>query len=342
MTPDFNYVDGRSYYASLLMRNLKQRGHYVHLATNAGDSLERIGSDFTLIPQLSNKYSFISSVNRLSEIVKNLNINIIHSYHRYYELMANSVSGKRHKTVSTALSIVDKRYFVDYKSAKIIAVSNAVKQMLLRKFRVNEKKIELIPNFVDSEEIHNSGNNIEEPMKRKNMFTVLSLGRFDREKDQMTLLKAMNLLRNKNVRLLLIGDGNEEKTLKEFATSRKLNVVFYPVRKNLKSFFEVADMCILTSVRDPLPSFMLQSGLHRKPFAGADTDGIPDVIVNGINGILFPKRDEKSVAEAIEECMANREFSTGLGNELHKIVMKEYTEKSVVPRIEKLYYSLRS
>ncbi len=342
MTPDFNYVDGRSYYVSLLMKYLKSRGHFVHLLTNRGDSLERAGNDFTLIPRLSEKYSFVSSVSRLSEIIKKLNINIIHSHHRYYELMANSVSGRQHKTVSTALSIVDKRYFVDYKSDKIIAVSNTVKQMLLKKFRVSEMKIELIPNFVDSGEIHYSANNFDEPSKRKEMFTVLSVGRFNKEKDQMTLLRAVNLLKGRDVRLILIGDGEEEMTLKNYASSHKLNVEFFPTRKNLKNFFEAADMCILTSVRDPLPSFMLQSGLHSRPFAGADTDGISEVIENGVNGLLFPKRDERSVAKAIEEFMNNRRFSSSMANELHKKVIRQYTEKSVVSKIEKLYQSLLS
>ena len=342
ITPDFNYVDGRSYYASLLMKYLKKRGHFVHLATNSGDSLERIGSNFSLIPQLSSKYSFVSSVNRLNEIVKKMDINIIHSYHRYYELMANTVSGKQLKTVSTALSIVDKRFFVDYKSDKIIAVSNAVKQMLLRKFRVSENKIELIPNFADSGEIHNSVNNFDEPVKKENVFTILSAGRFDKEKDQFTLLKAMKLLKDKNVRLLLVGDGAEEKVLKNYAASNGLNIEFFHTKKNLNSFYGAADMCILTSVRDPLPTFMLQSGLHRKPFAGAVTDGIPEVIVHGVTGFLFPQKDERAVAKAIGICMSSKEVSAAVSNELHKVVMNDYTEKSVIPRIEKLYHSLIS
>ena len=340
ITPDFNYVDGRSYYVSLLLKYLKKRGHFVHLATNCGDSLERANNDLTLIPAMSSRYSFVSSVSKLTSLVKQHKIDIIHSHHRYYELLANSIPGKNHKTVSTALSIVDKRYFVDYKSDKIIAVSNAVKEMLLKKFGVKENRIEIIPNFVDSEEIQTGNQNQVELSHKKNTFTILSAGRFHPEKDRMTLLKAMALLNDRNIKLILIGDGDEETSLRKFANEKKLNVEFIASQTNLKKYFNTADMCILTSVRDPLPSFMLQSGLYGKPFAGSNIDGIAEVITNGTTGILFPAKDEKSVAEAISYLMTNPGDSNTMAGNLHKLIMRDYTDKAVIPKIEKLYNSM--
>lgn len=342
ITPDFNYVDGRSYYVSLLLKYFKKRGHYVHLAANGGDSLDRADCDVTLIPQFSNKYSYVSSVRNLSELAKKLKIDIIHSHHRYYELLANSVPGKHHKTVSTALSLVDRRYFVDYKSDKIIAVSNVVKDMLLKKFGVKENKIELIPNFVDSDEINSGYQNKNQPAAGKNKFTILSAGRFHKEKDQMTLLKAMALLNDRNIKLILIGDGEEETSLRKFVNTKKINVEFIPPQTHLDKHFIAADMCILTSVRDPLPSFMLQSGLHGKPFAGTNTDGIAEVISNGVNGILFPKKDERAAAEAILFLISHPRDSSTMAGNLHKLIMRDYTERTVVPKIEKLYNSLFS
>lgn len=342
ITPDFNYVDGRSYYVSLLLKYLKKRGHFVHLATNCGDSLERANNDLTLIPAMSSRYSFVSSVSKLTSLVKQHKIDIIHSHHRYYELLANSVPGKDHKTVSTALSIVDRRYFVDYKSDKIIAVSNAVKEMLLNKFGVKERRIEIIPNFVDTEDIKHGNQNPAEPSHKKNTFTILSAGRFHAEKDRMTLLKAMAILNNQNIKLILIGDGEEETSLRQFADARKLNVEFVPPQTDLGKFFRDADMSILTSVRDPLPSFMLQSGLFGKPFAGTNKDGIAEVITSGTNGILFPEKDENSVAETVSYLMTHPEESNTMAGNLHKLIIHDYTEKTVIPKIEKLYNSLLS
>ena len=342
ITPDFNYVDGRSYYVSLLLKYLKKSGHFVHLATNGGDSLERANNDVSIIPAMSSRYSFVSSVSKLTGLVKQHKIDIIHSHHRYYELLANSVPGKNHKTVSTALSIVDKRYFVDYKSDKIIAVSNAVREMLLKKFGVKEDRIEIIPNFVDSEEIQTGNQNQAELSHKRNTFTILSAGRFHPEKDRMTMLKAMALLNDRNIKLILIGDGEEETTLRKFANTKKINVEFIPPQTHLDKFFNIADMCILTSVRDPLPSFMLQSGLHGKPFAGTNIDGIAEVVTNGITGILFPAKDEKSVAEAISYLMTHPEDSNKMAGNLHKLIMRHYTERTVIPKIERLYNSLLS
>jgi glycosyltransferase involved in cell wall biosynthesis len=342
ITPDFNYVDGRSYYVSLLLKYLKKRGHFVHLVTNGGDSLERANNDLSIIPAMSSRYSFVSSVKRLTALVKQHKIDIVHSHHRYYELLANSLPGKDHKTVSTALSIVDRRYFVDYKSDKIIAVSNAVKEMLLNKFGVKERRIEIIPNFVDTEEIKHDNQSPAEPSHKKNTFTILSAGRFHAEKDRMTLLKAMAILNNQNIKLILIGDGEEENSLRKFSDAKKINVEFIPPQTHLEKYFKAADMCILTSVRDPLPSFMLQCGLHGKPFAGTNIDGIAEVITSGTNGILFPEKDENSVAETVSYLMTHPEDSNTMAGNLHKLIMRDYTEKAVIPKIEKLYNSLLS
>ncbi|MDQ3194652.1 MAG: glycosyltransferase, partial [Bacteroidota bacterium] len=145
LTPDFNYGDGRSYYVYLLLKYFHRTGHNVYLCTNKGDSFDRLAESgiqvYTFTP-LSLKTSFIKSVGYVSDIIKKNNISLIHSHHRYYELLAVAAAGDKNvHTVFTALSLVNKRYFVEYRSDSIIAVSRAVKDHLIEKFKVDEKTI---------------------------------------------------------------------------------------------------------------------------------------------------------------------------------------------------------
>lgn len=338
LTPDFNYSDGRSYYVYLLLKYFKKKGHNVFLMTNRGDSFDRLsesGIPYNADASLSRKTSFVSSLKKISEKVDSLNIDIIHSHHRYFELLANSMKRKRKvNTVFTSLSIVDKRFYVEYKSDKIIAVSNCIRDMLVNKFNVNDNKISLIPNFVDSEEYSD---------KRKTFpddsFCILSAGRFHSDKNYETLIKAVSLISGHRIKLILIGEGPEKNIYETLIKQYSIDAELIPPQKDLKKYFDIADMCVLSSVRDPLPGFMLQSGLHRKPFIGSDTDGIAEVIENNNNGLLFEKKNEHELSEKIKFFIENRQTALNCADNLNKLVFEKFSERTVIPQIEYLYQS---
>jgi len=338
LTPDFNYSDGRSYYVYLLLKYFKKKGHNVFLMTNRGDSFDRLsesGIPYNADASLSRKTSFVSSLKKISEKVDSLNIDIIHSHHRYFELLANSMKRKRKvNTVFTSLSIVDKRFYVEYKSDKIIAVSNCIRDMLVNKFNVNDNKISLIPNFVDSEEYSD---------KRKTFpddsFCILSAGRFHSDKNYETLIKAVSLISGHRIKLILIGEGPEKNIYETLIKQYSIDAELIPPQKDLKKYFDIADMCVLSSVRDPLPGFMLQSGLHRKPFIGSDTDGIAEVIENNNNGLLFEKKNEHELSEKIKFFIENKQMALNCADNLNKLVFEKFSERTVIPQIEYLYQS---
>ncbi len=362
LTPDFNYSDGRSYYVYLILKYLKKTGHNVFLCTNKGNSFDRIfdlGISAIVNPSLSNKSSFLKSLKFISNFAEENDIEIVHSHHRYYELLANSIHGKRKlHTVFTALSIVDKKFFIEYKSDKIIAVSNCVKDMLINKFGVKKSKISLIPNFVDSEElkcetlkvkretsilkretsnVNRESSNVNRESSNVEKVYILSVGRFHREKNYETLIKAIALIKDYKIRLLLVGDGDERIKIEKIILENSVDAgIFYPQR-DLNQFFEIADICVLSSIRDPLPGFMLQSGLHKKPFIGSNVDGISEVIKNGENGLLFEKKNTEQLSGKIRLFIEEKSLALKCADNLNKLITEKYTEKSVMPDIIKLY-----
>src|SRR5205085_8711599 len=97
--------------------------------------------------------------------------------------------------------------------------------------------------------------------------------------------------------------------------------------------------CVLPSIIDPFPNFMLQSGLHRKPFIGSNADGIAELISDGENGLLFKSGDENELASKIRKMMTDKELANNCAENLYKDVINNYTEKLIIPKIEKLYMS---
>ncbi|HMS65148.1 MAG TPA: glycosyltransferase family 4 protein [Ignavibacteria bacterium] len=347
LTPDFNYADGRSYYVFLLLKYFKRREHNITLLTNSGDSIDRaLKTGATVIQEnfLSRKASFLNSVKLLTEITDKNKIDIIHSHHRYYELLTNTAvktSGRKVKTVFTSLSLVKNRYAVEFKSDRIIAVSNCIREMLINRFNVNPEKISLIPNFADSEELLLQKAGIDNDLKKiKNEVNILSVGRFHKEKDHLTLLRAIDKIKNtgkKRVKLTLVGEGEEKESYINFISERSLNAEIITPQKDLSEYFMNADICILSSVRDPFPGFMLQSGLHKKAFIGTDTDGIGELIREGKNGLLFQKKNSYELATKIDIFIKDKILAEQCGNNLYNNVISKYTEKQVIPEIEELY-----
>lgn len=348
ITPDFNYACGRSYYVYLLSKYFSGK-HNITVITNGGDSLERLEEkniSYILLKGLKSKnpISITKNIRTINSIVKEKNIDIVHTHHRLAELLGVQAVKKINKnkpaTVLTSLSIVNRKYNIEYRSDMLIAVSNSVKNMLVNRFKVNEDKITLINNFTDTDEIHEL--EIISPRRRShgNIFTILAIGRFHKDKDFETLLKALNILKKERISLLLVGEGNNDIDYRRYISRNNLNVEIIVPQKNLLQYFWIADICVLPSTRDPFPNFMLQSGLHRVPFIGAEVDGIAELIRDGENGLLFKAGDETGLASKILEFKHHRRIAEKCAVNLHKEVVNNYTQEFILPKIEHLYRSL--
>lgn len=349
ITPDFNYACGRSYYVYLLIKYFHLQKHNIYLATNGGDSFDRISELNVPVYRIKglktrNPISISGSIKSVRDLLIEHNIDLIHTHHRYSELIANQakklIRSKKIASVHTALSIVNKRYGVEYKSDKIISVSNTIYRMLIDRFEVNSSRIEMIPNFVDTEEIKIAQKSSRTSRYHRTFCNILAVGRFHHDKDFETLLKAMNKLGSKDVRLILVGEGDKYIDYRTYIKKHRLNVEIIVPQRNLDQYFQLADVCILPSIRDPFPNFMLQSGLHMKPFIGANVDGIAELIISGHNGLLFESGDYEELAEKILMFKSNRKFADTCADNLHSSVKNNYTQQIVIPQVTALYYRL--
>jgi glycosyltransferase involved in cell wall biosynthesis len=99
-------------------------------------------------------------------------------------------------------------------------------------------------------------------------------------------------------------------------------------------------MCVLPSLRDPFPNFMLQSGLHKKPFIGSNIDGIAELIADGKNGLLFSSGNSGELAEKIKLLKSDIKLAGACARNLHSQVLNNLTQKTIIPLINDLYKNL--
>ena len=104
-----------------------------------------------------------------------------------------------------------------------------------------------------------------------------------------------------DVRLILAGDGKLRGTVEDHA--RKLgiehNLVFTGFHEHPERLIALADVCLMTSVREGLPRAVVQYLAGGKPVVASDLPGLDDVLCHDVNGLVTPSQDLDALADAV-------------------------------------------
>lgn len=139
--------------------------------------------------------------------------------------------------------------------------------------------------------------------KSKKILKLINIGRFTDQKDQLTLLKSVNELKEKiNFRLLIIGRGAYLKKLKEYINEKKLNktVKILDFKKNPFPYLKKADLFVLTSKYEGLPNVLLEAVVLKKNIISTNCPTGPrEILKNGKYGFLCKIGDYKEISNKI-------------------------------------------
>jgi len=141
-------------------------------------------------------------------------------------------------------------------------------------------------------------------------------------KDQATAIKGLAEYVNNggNASLWLCGDvapgnsGTYLKKLQKLAAELNLSnrVHFLGWRDNVPSIMAECDIVLLTSVTEAFGRVLLEAMCLRKPTVATRVGGIPEVVRDGIDSILFDVKDSDGLAQAIEK-LADTELRKKMG-----------------------------
>lgn len=352
ISPDFNYSCGVSRYINDLCNHYSaDRKYELFFITNRGNSLSRLKKIKVTIKIMKFSRGFINIIYFLPNLItlfyfcyKN-KINIIHTHHRYPELLA-VITGKilKIKTITTVHSLLKGYRRLSFKSDHIIAVSNAVFLLLTDFFKVPAEKINTILNGVETS---NFQQNIDIKVFKQEMNIppdlkiLLFLGRITALKGVDILIKSFEKIsiQKKDLLLLIIGDfydNSLDKCIKDLPS----NIKIIPAVENPYLFYFTSEAVILPSLIESLPYIMLESGLMRKPFIGSRTGGIAEFIEDGENGLLFEPGNTDQLAEKINYVLDNPEKSKLLGENLYKKVTSECSSEYYFKKLDEIYNDL--
>ena len=163
-------------------------------------------------------------------------------------------------------------------------------------------------------------------------------------KDIPTLLKAMKLAVEKSphLKLVLAGDGEDRQKLLELAKSLGIadRVCFAGWVSDINSFYHAIDINLLTSLSETFP-YALTEGtrMHRATIA-SNVGGVPVLIDDGKNGLIFTPGDEKQLAEHLVTLANDRELRETMGDLLYEKASRDFSIDRMVEHQLEIYESI--
>jgi len=223
---------------------------------------------------------------------------------------------------------------------KIVAVSNKLKQNFLIDHPNLGSKVEVIYNGVDSDVFSLGTEKLPD-------FTLLYIGRMDREKGVDLILQIVNELRKKNINVKanLIGTGVHLEEFKNLASSLKINenVIFLGQIPNadLPKYYRESHIFLFPTRREEgHPMTLSEAFCSGLPVIASDIGGLSESIENGKNGFLVKVGDVKEFVKLIEMLYQNPNKLKAMSFAAREKGLQDFSKSSMIQKYVKLIKDL--
>ncbi|EIA08276.1 glycosyltransferase family 4 protein [Flavobacterium frigoris] len=158
------------------------------------------------------------------------------------------------------------------------------------------------------------------------------IGNHIRAKNFETLIETADLIINKEKRkdIIFVQIGNFTDRTADLLESVKTNnlekdVIFLGYTPNASNFIPQFDALLVTSQSEGVPQVIFESFYHKKPVISTDVGGIPEIIEDGMNGLLAPKHKPQLLADKIIQLFDNTELIPQFTSIAHEKLVSLYT-----------------
>lgn len=180
----------------------------------------------------------------------------------------------------------------------------------------------------------------------KEDFVIIMIAEINKNKNQIQLVKAMELLKDKNpnIKAIIVGDGPmKEEILKEI-NDRNLedNIKVLGYRTDINELINISDIGVLFSYREGLPRNIMELMANNKNIVATNIRGCRDLVCNDSIGTLVSLGDIEGTAKSIEKYYLNsldKNYRVNNKNDFSKFI-KAYELSNVLNELKKIYFDI--
>lgn len=251
-------------------------------------------------------------------------------------------------SLKTQAILMAERFLGYFVMHKVVAISERVRENILR-FRVAPpRKVTVVPLGLELEKFMHvetfAGRLRAELGIKKNNLLVGIIGRMVPIKGHRYFLQAAReVLRVRpNVSFIVVGDGVLRKSLESECRQLGISesVFFLGWRRDVAKIYADLNVVVMSSLNEGTPVSLIEAMAAGKAVVGTAVGGVPDVVEDGVTGLLVPPEDPGALAGAIVKLLANDGLRRLLGGRAKAAVYPKYDVSGLVQDTKSLYLNL--
>jgi glycosyltransferase involved in cell wall biosynthesis len=231
-------------------------------------------------------------------------------------------------------------------ATRVLANAATVAAQAARDDGVPASRLVVVPNGVDLDGFDARAVRVEEPVPAELGVapTVLMVGRMIHHvKGHDVFLRAAALVHREQpeVRFLIAGDGERERELR--ALARALGIVdrvrFLGRRADVPALLARADLICHPARAEGLPNAVLEAMAAGRPLVATTAGGTPELVRDGVDGLLVPPDDAPALAGALLALLADPSRAR-FGHSARRRVEEELTLEHLAARTQRVYQEM--
>ena len=341
-----------------ISRLLNSKQFKIILAVSPSSSLYKKAGSYN-IPLLSlkiSKWKFNPvAIWKLSRFLKTHKVDILHTHRssdhwigvlavRLFGLSSQcKIIRTRHNFTKIRNNYINNKLYKE-STDRIIAVAEVIKRRLIDENNISENKIITIHSSIDTEKFKGV---FDEKAIRKEFriapdtIVLGMIGRLRKHKDYPNMFAALKIIieKFKNIKLLIVGDGILELQLKNMVQKMELSnhVIFAGKREDILEILSGIDIFALSSSVEGSPAVIKEALIMEKPVISTNAGGIPEIIQNGITGVLVSSHNPEALAEAVLNIINNRDKALEMARKGKQVIINEFSETRLAELTAEVY-----
>lgn len=225
--------------------------------------------------------------------------------------------------------------WINPRFSRIVAASDAVRQSLLES-GVADDSITVIYNGVDPERFENTApDSLRSELEIPSSALILGMvANLSAVKDHATVIDCLSGLHRQDRRfhLVLAGDGALRVDLEKQVVDTGLEpfVHFLGRRSDVPTVLAGFDIFVLSSLTEGLSNSLLEAMASGKPVIATRVGGNPEVVVDGVTGVLIPPKDLDTLAREILRLADNPDLRIQMGQAGYQRVVEKFSIDAMV------------
>ena len=294
---------------------------------------------------------------RLVDVIQNAQIDVLHVHYAIPHAYAAYMAKKMLLDIGVQIPIVTTLHGTDitlvgshpfYRPAvtfsinhsdRVTAVSESLRQDTLRLFDI-KTKIEVIPNFIDTEKINRLGKPCERSLLAQKEEKILThISNFRPLKRIMDVIKIFEGLSSEiDCKLMMVGEGPEKVKAIEYVekTGLEYKILFLGNSNEIDKILCYSDLFLLPSEKESFGLSALEAMTHGVPVISSNAGGISEVNIDGVSGYLADIGDVDTMVVRAKELLSNDELHSEFKKQAKQQASKFSLEK-IIGKYETIY-----